>query len=353
MLNDRDPWLAVNLSLFFPGIGQIYAGKTFKGWAFLITYASLILVGLRLIFTARGSLAIALTSLLLAVVLYIANLFDAFHCLDPQSNNPQAEKIPRTHKNPWFAVFLSRILPGLGQFYLQKVTLGGLFLGLTIIFSFADDFVPAFSLLTCSIAALAAYHAYIAFPRKDRNSRGRSLVLSMAIAVLSWGILTRYIPLGLVNYIEMFSVPSSSMQPTLQIGDRILVEKFAHYQPKLGDLVVFTAPETASNLDPQDTPDREIFYVKRAIASPGQTVKVTGGLVYVNEQPLQENYLTAPPTYELAPQQIPPNSYWVLGDNRNDSFDSHVWGILPAENIIGRAYKIIFPVFRSRSLLQQ
>lgn len=341
----------MNLSLFFPGLGQIYAGQIQKGGIFLAVHIGLIIFAIGSIFAPRGSLSIALLCLFLAAILYITNLFDAFRCLDPHANNPQVEKIPRTRKNPWFAVLLSRILPGLGQLYLQNAALGGLFLGLTIIFSFADDFWPILSPIASAIAALAAYHAYITFPQKSRQKNEKSLIANMAIAILIGGILTRYIPLGLSRYLEMFVVPSSSMQPTLQIGDRILVTKFVPSLPQQGDLVVFVAPERALALDPKIPPDEEIFFVKRAIASGGQTVKVTGGLVYVNDRPLRENYTLTPPTYELPPQQIPPHSYWVLGDNRNNSFDSHIWGILPAKNIIGRAYKIIFPLWRSRSLL--
>ncbi|MBP0019888.1 MAG: signal peptidase I [Cyanobacteria bacterium SBLK] len=351
MLNRKDPWLGVNLSLFFPGLGQIYAGKIEKGGIFLAVHIGLMILTLWSIFAPRGSLTIALFYLFLAAILYLANLFDAFRCLDPNPNNPQAEKIPRTRKNPWFAVLLSRILPGLGQFYLQNAVLGGLFLGLTIILSFADDFWPILSPIASAIAALSAYHAYCAFPQKSPLKNGRTLIANMAIAILIGGILTRYIPLGLSHYLEIFVVPSSSMQPTLHIGDRILVTKFASYRPQPGDLVVFVAPERALALDPKLPPNEEIFFVKRAIASGGQTVKVTGGLVYVNDRPIRENYALAPSTYELPPQQIPPQSYWVLGDNRNNSFDSHIWGVLPAENIIGRAYKIIFPLGRSRSLL--
>ncbi|MEM9541895.1 MAG: signal peptidase I [Cyanobacteria bacterium P01_E01_bin.42] len=351
MSNRKDPWLGVNFSLFFSGLGQIYAGKIQKGGIFLAVHLGLIVCAIWQIFTPRGSSTLALLYLFLAAILYIINLFDAFRCLDPHPNNPRVEKIPRTHKNPWFAVLLSRILPGLGQFYLQKAAIGGLFLGLTIIFAFADDFWPILSPIASAIAAWAAYHAYIAFPQKTPPKKGISLVTNIAIAILIGGILTRYIPLGWGHYLEMFVVPSSSMQPTLQIGDRILVTKFARYRPQPGDLVVFVAPERALALDPKLPSDEEIFFVKRAIASGGQTVKVTGGLVYVDNRPLSENYILAPPTYELSPQQIPPHSYWVLGDNRDRSFDSHIWGILPAENIIGRAYKIIFPLGRSRSLL--
>lgn len=149
--------------------------------------------------------------------------------------------------------------------------------------------------MTCTIAAGAAACASMVFPQKDNSPRRRSFVLSMAISILTWGMLTRYLPIGLGHYLNIFVVPRSSLQPTLQIGDRILVVKFADYRPQPGNLVVFSVPETVRALAPKVCPREEIFEVKRAIASAGETVKILGRLVFVNDRPLRENYLAAPP----------------------------------------------------------
>lgn len=83
--------------------------------------------------------------------------------------------------------------------------------------------------------------------------------------------------------------------------------------------------------------------IHRVIGVPGDKVEVKGGKVYINNQPLEENYIEEAPDYQLGPVTVPANSYFVLGDNRNNSFDSHYWGFVPRENIIGKATKRFWP----------
>lgn len=82
------------------------------------------------------------------------------------------------------------------------------------------------------------------------------------------------------------------------------------------------------------------------IGLPGQTVEVKQGKVYVDDRPLNEPYIAAPPTYRMLPIAVKPGTIFVMGDNRNNSNDSHVWGLLPQENIIGRAWERFFPFDR-------
>jgi signal peptidase I len=144
--------------------------------------------------------------------------------------------------------------------------------------------------------------------------------------------------LGIRHFVaEARYIPSGSMEPTLQINDRLVVEKISYYfnPPERGDIVVFWPPE-------QLTPpgQRRDAFIKRVIGLPGDVVEVRGGQVIVNGEPLQENYIKAPPDYEWGPEQVPDASYLVLGDNRNSSYDSHSWGFVPAENLIGKAMVI-------------
>jgi signal peptidase I len=139
-------------------------------------------------------------------------------------------------------------------------------------------------------------------------------------------------------------IPSNSMDPTLHIGDRLLVEKVSYrwQSPHRGDIVVFAPPPQLTRLG--YAPGQA--FIKRVIAEPGQTVQVSQGQVLVDGQPLEEPYILEPPAYSLAPIAIAPGQVFVMGDNRNDSNDSHVWGGLPQKNIIGRARFRFWPLDR-------
>lgn len=139
-------------------------------------------------------------------------------------------------------------------------------------------------------------------------------------------------------------IPSDSMLPTLQVGDRVVVEKISYHfrQPTTGDIIVFDPP---SQLRSQGYAENQAF-IKRVIGQPGQLVEVSNGWVYVNRQPLLENYTAEPPAYHWGPQYVPKDQLFVMGDNRNNSNDSHVWGFLPQENIIGRASFRFWPFER-------
>jgi len=115
--------------------------------------------------------------------------------------------------------------------------------------------------------------------------------------------------------------------------------------------MVFREPEGAIVLESETDKKKQQFFVKRVIGEPGQVVRVTDGVVYINNQPLQEGYVAEPPAYQWGPESVPPESYFVMGDNRNNSFDSHVWGFLPKRYIVGRAYKIYWPPARIKSLM--
>jgi signal peptidase I len=344
----KNLWLAVNLSLFFPGLGQIYAGQWQRGSGFCGAAGLLIGMAAASIFQATGQTATGLICGLLAVGLYIFNLFDAHACVYRQLGNIRAEKIPRVQKDPWFAVFVSRILPGLGHLYAGSYLAGALFSGLFILFASISG--KHFNLLFIPplIAATACYQVFSAFhpPAPVQPALRRGIVIS----ILTAGLITTYLPSLIRQAIDLFEIPSNSMVPTLQVGDRVFVDKTIH-RLNFGDIIVFQAPKLAQQVASEPPSQSSKFYIKRVIGLPGQTIRINAGQLYINDRPQPEPYLAAPPSYELPPQTVPPQSYFVLGDHRNDSFDSHVWGFLPANKLVGRAYKIYFPFGRVRSLL--
>jgi signal peptidase I len=139
-------------------------------------------------------------------------------------------------------------------------------------------------------------------------------------------------------------IPSNSMDPTLHIGDRLLVDKISYrwQSPHRGDIVVFNPPSQLVKLGYT----RDQAFIKRIIGEPGDQVQVQGGQVILNGQPLPETYIAEAPQYQMPAVNIPPGYVFVLGDNRNDSNDSHVWGPLPQQNIIGKARLRFWPFGR-------
>jgi signal peptidase I len=128
-------------------------------------------------------------------------------------------------------------------------------------------------------------------------------------------------------------VDGFSMRPTLQDGEYILINKLAYKlgEPMRGDIVVFVFPVN---------PEEDL--IKRIIGLPGDTITVLDGVLSINGVVMNEPYISAPPAYD-GTWQVSEGELFVLGDNRNDSRDSHQWGLLPIENVIGRAVLIYWP----------
>ncbi|MBD2510270.1 MULTISPECIES: signal peptidase I [unclassified Nostoc] len=178
---------------------------------------------------------------------------------------------------------------------------------------------------------------------------GRTIVLSIVLA------------LGIRTFVaEARWIPSGSMEPTLHgtpnqwEADKIIVDKLKYKfaDPQRGDIVVFSPTKELQKEQYQDA------FIKRVIGLPGEQVQLRDGKVYINNKPLPEtNYLSSgqstvinvcqsgpqPPFLEK-PQTIPDDSYLVLGDNRNNSYDGRCWGVVPRQNIIGRAVVRFWPL---------
>lgn len=158
--------------------------------------------------------------------------------------------------------------------------------------------------------------------------------------------LSAVLAIGIRQFVaEARYIPSGSMLPTLQINDRLIVDKISYRfnSPQRGDIVVFSP---TSSLEKQNFHDA---FIKRVIGLPGDKVEVKNGRVLINDKPIAESYIEEAPQYQWRPEMIglpdrvPTDSYLVLGDNRNNSYDSHYWGYVPREKIIGRAVVRFWP----------
>jgi signal peptidase I len=188
-----------------------------------------------------------------------------------------------------------------------------------------------------------------------REMKKRSVLREWIESIVIAFILAMFIRTFLV---QAFKIPTGSMRPTLSEGDLILVSKLIYgakipftdlrlpalRQPKRGDIIVFIYPQDAKK-----------DFIKRLVASEGETVEIKNGTIYVNDQPLvdpvfSQRYYYNRGEFGVENQKItvPANSFFVMGDNSASSQDSRYWGFVPKKNVLGKAIFIYWPPHRIR-----
>lgn len=170
--------------------------------------------------------------------------------------------------------------------------------------------------------------------RASQRGTLRELLETVVIAV-ALALLIR------IFVVESFQVQGTSMEPTLQHRDRLIVYKLGYRwaSPERGDIIVFHYP-----LDP--TRD----FVKRVIAVPGDSIRIEQGRVFVNNVALDEPHVKAPSNDSMPERTVPPGAYFVMGDHRNNSEDSRKFGFVREELIVGKAILVYWPLDAVRLL---
>lgn len=167
----------------------------------------------------------------------------------------------------------------------------------------------------------------------DAGQSRSSGLMRFLVDLLETLVLSVILFVGINAVSARIRVDGYSMEPTLHSGEFVIVNKLAYKlgEPQRGDVIVFRYPR-----------DPEQEYIKRVIGLPGEHVRIASGEVFVNDQLIDEPYIAAEPNYNDT-WIVPEGTLFVLGDNRNRSSDSHNWGAVPIEYVIGKALVVYWP----------
>ncbi len=355
-----NPWLAFGLAILVPGLGHLYARARVKAWAWFLAWLAGWYGCLTWIFSEDRINPVAGAGWYLGLLLVgLGSWFDAYRTA--RGLKPLRYSRPLA---PSAALAFSLLFPGLGHVFLlvrRSVRAGwwGLPLaggGLLVLLGGALENPPlsawppwlvgwpplAGMLSGALVSAVAAIHAY----RLGFRAGGRSIHAPKpprlragiwALAAAAWLIGQAPWQAWLQTRVRSFYIPSSSMEPTLLIGDRILAKRRTDFAR--GDIVVFQL---------RGRPAGE-YLVKRIAGRPGENVSIRSGRLYVDGRPLAERFLgpDARRVDNFGPMVVPEGCYFLLGDARAASRDSRYFGPVAAGQIYGRVYKRYWPIARA------
>jgi signal peptidase I len=360
----REPWLAAALSLIAPGLGQLHAGRPVRAAAwFIVAVASMVGTVAWILSEQHVSPIGGLAWFTVLLASQWGSWLDAYFACGRKRG-----RFRRTRR-PALAAALSLLFPGLGHLYVfprrwwTRILFAPLLLapGLALMAgeTLEASAVPGWprwladwpTALTIPAGALlsvvAVAHSYYSAFRRDGHEckLPRMTRTVWILALAAWMNAQMPWETWLKHEVKSFRIPSSSMEPSLQVGDRLWAKRAAAFSR--GDIVIFRPP---------GKPD--VDYIKRVIGLPGERVQVQRGRVFINGRRLADPWgVHRDASREVAgrdyfgPVTVPPQSYFVMGDNRDNSFDSRYFGPVPASAAFGRAYKRYWP-FRRASILK-
>ncbi len=374
----KNPWKAVFLNKLFTGVGHIYAGARSRGIFLIIltVVLTLISVGGFVAFieldrqeTSRAAIFATIIALPILAAVHIFALFNGYKLSRKFNRDHNIDIVTTRQKKSWLAVFLSYfIFPGIGQLYNGQVFKGIFFIiaaaGLITAETLHDYFFFLYFVL-CFFSLKDAFDS----AEKRNNSAERFLYQGNRLLVFITVVLFfNAIPFGSIikeNFLKAYNIRSASMMPTLHLADLVLIDKRQKTIDNLcrGDIIVFPYPENP-----------EKSFIKRAIALGGDKVQFANGQLYINDQLVSNELIQSQPdqynlpsgpskviiyeefldnsshhiqyvandhtSYSWGPIIVPSNAVFVLGDNRDNSQDSRVFGSIPRDTIEGKALKI-------------
>jgi len=270
-------------------------------------------------------------------------------------------------KEPLIAVILTFIFPGIGHIYAGFLKTGIAFLIINIVVGLSTWFyaihptmksnilIVGSAILMALLSLFIVFHSYFCAKAFNKRNNLEQKITGFERFLYIMGIILigfLFNPSSYVidhireNVIEAFKIPSETMSPTLIKGDRLLTDKsiYKKEKPVRGDIIVFKYPM-----------DMERRFIKRIVAMGGEAVEIKEGDIYING-----NLVTTPKIknihyynrgkYGNGAIKVPEGHYFVLGDNSASSSDSRFWGFVPEANLVGKAYKIYYPIGRSGAI---
>lgn len=358
--SNKEPWLAGSLSWLLPGIGQLYAGAYFRGAMLIVFTSFLYMFWLTSLIAAGTSPVVSVVlNLCVYIILPVYACENAFRTAKRHNTN-DFERERTSSKDPWLAVFLSVLLPGLGHAYLRRVGFLVFYaVSFLVLYAIAMRTVYAFPAYVL-LRAIVCAHAYIDCRITGSKTR-LPMVIFALLLVAVYCVTGLFIPQvqGIFVTENYGPIVGSSMEPTLPAGAKCIVNKLTYRwkDPAVGDIVMFTIPDNPHV-------DNSISASKRIVAKGGESVQVIDGQIYVDgkfrerwnspdrsamysNQSLPIDFYGPNNPYlnhgVAEPYSVPQDHYFVLGDNRRYSVDSRCYGAIAKENIIGRVVKISWP----------
>jgi signal peptidase I len=261
-------------------------------------------------------------------------------------------------RRPWLAALLTILETGLGHLYSGNLKRGLIlfcisqFLSLVFIASLIVIAPNAFTMILAILAGFAftvycMVDAALIARRKRENyepAKYNRWFVYVGYIFIAWLLVQTFTYFIVSPYlVQAYKLPTGSMEPTLLVGDQILINKhfYRGREARRGEVVVFRYP-----------PNPEVPSIKRLIGEPGDTVEIAKRTVYINGRPIMENYaqhIDPGSVYEhFGPYRVPSDQYFVMGDNRDNSQDSRFWGFVPRKNLLGKALIIYWSFEISR-----